>query len=70
MTATEWKFLKDRILCSRPFLALYVLMGRPVMYRMTVAVMLSIDGKDGRVPRVVDCTFLNGVPEDTEASVG
>ena len=40
------KILKNRILRSRPFLAMHVLVGRPVMYRMTVVGPLLRDARN------------------------
>jgi hypothetical protein len=51
---TERAVLKNRILCSRPFLALHVLMGKPVLYRATLS---GLDGNRNAGARVVDCMF-------------
>jgi hypothetical protein len=52
---TERAILKNRILCSRPFLALHVLMGKPVAYRLTLTGPFDCGRNDGA--RVAGCHF-------------
>jgi hypothetical protein len=47
--------LKNRVLCSRPLLALHVLMGRPVAYRVRIAAPFVCDDNEGA--RVAECTI-------------
>ena len=45
---------RTRILCSRPFLALHILMGKPVIYRAKVC---CFDLRDQPKIRVVESTI-------------
>lgn len=54
----NWRSLKNWFLCSRPMLALYVLMGRPVMYRMpTISLAKPLYLPGDKSIRVVECEF-------------
>lgn len=48
-----------QIRCSRPFLALHVLCGQPVMYRMTISGPLLIDDRNAGA-RIVKNTVVCG----------
>jgi hypothetical protein len=49
--------LKNRILCSRPMLALHVLMGKPVCYRMHITGPLDLTIPSNKSARIVHCNI-------------
>lgn len=80
MDRMNWILLKNRILCSRPFLALHVLLGRPLMYRIrlvdgtvtvdrphTALVQCCVTNHNGVGIRVVADVFDFGAKGDGEA---